>query len=237
MNILSSVFHPAVTSPSVYFCYCMGAWYRGVMVSVRGVPARRHEEPDARRWKRTGGMVPRSSTVLPHSWVRMVQGWCGGVAEMERRRWIWVLAAMLIIWGWTMGAGAEERAPDALYPVLVDGKFGFADVQGTLVIPAQFDGARNFVEGRACVARGKRWGYIDTAGRLVIPTKYEWAFDFAQGTARVGSGLKSAYVDHSGKPVWPQAARVAEGFEGFSPEAVSPSAPRAPRIAPMAAAR
>lgn len=204
---------------------------------LRGVPGRWHGKPDARRWERTGGMVSRSATAPPHSWARIVQGLCGGMAQMERRRWIWVLGAVVIGWGWTTGVGADEYAPEALYPVLVDGKFGFANAQGRLVIPAQFDEARNFVEGRACVSRGKRWGYIDTAGHVVIPTKYEWAFDFAQGTARVGSGLKSAYLDHSGKPVWPQAVRVAERFEGFPQEAMPPSSPRAPRITPMVAAR
>jgi len=80
-----------------------------------------------------------------------------------------------------------------------EGKFGFLDEAGHLVITPKFEEARNFVEGLACVRQGERWGFIDRSGRFVVAPQFEWAYDFSDGLAKVGNGLSTFYVDTRGR--------------------------------------
>jgi len=80
-----------------------------------------------------------------------------------------------------------------------DGKFGFFDRRGVVVIRPAFDFAAPFSGGRAAVCEGcrkvdrgehwnmegGRWGFIDRTGAIVIPLRYEDAHDFARGKAQV----------------------------------------------------
>src|SRR6266851_5143804 len=43
-----------------------------------------------------------------------------------------------------------------------DGKYGYMDRCGKLVIPYTFQGAEDFSEGLALAEKGRKWGYIDT---------------------------------------------------------------------------
>ena len=68
----------------------------------------------------------------------------------------------------------DDPAPqfsEGLAPVMVNGKFGFADQTGKLVIPASFSEARNFAEGLAPVGVGRKVGYIDKTGKFVWQAK------------------------------------------------------------------
>jgi len=62
--------------------------------------------------------------------------------------------------------------------------YGFADASGKLVIPARYEIANRFKEGRAAVmdVDGK-WGYIDQAGRWIVSPRYNSADDFSGGSA------------------------------------------------------
>lgn len=58
--------------------------------------------------------------------------------------------------------------------VYMDGRFGYMDRQGKLVIPCIYEKAANYVNGIVCVGKDDRYGYIDSAGKEVIPLQYEW---------------------------------------------------------------
>src|SRR5689334_9183231 len=60
----------------------------------------------------------------------------------------------------------------ALYPVKVNGKYGYINKSAKVVIRPQFDQAEQFSEGYAAVEMGNSWGYIDRNGKLVIPPTY-----------------------------------------------------------------
>jgi hypothetical protein len=99
-----------------------------------------------------------------------------------------------------------SNASPKLYPVWLNGKTGFIDNTGKLVIPAKFDsnlfmgriysheGA--FADGmaRISVYHGQsprtaypiyQHGYIDSTGQVVIPPQFEEAEDFSEGLAAV----------------------------------------------------
>ena len=66
-----------------------------------------------------------------------------------------------------------------------NGKWGFADTDGTIVIDCQFEDAKSFGQHLAAVKQDGKWGYIDQKGNVVIPCIYEDADSFQNGHAFV----------------------------------------------------
>jgi len=93
---------------------------------------------------------------------------------------------------------AREQANVKLLPVRVNGKVGFIDRSGRLVVQPQFDSSRGFREGRGliCVggcsapggSSGAKYGYIDETGKIVINPQYDAAEPFVEGLAAVCAG-------------------------------------------------
>ncbi len=99
-----------------------------------------------------------------------------------------------------------------LYPVEVDGKWGFIDNTGTIKIAPAFETAYvDFSEGLAPVDPAGppyRFGYIDTSGDMVIEPQFASAGQFSEGMAEVGDrdqgdGGKWGAIDTSGALVIP----------------------------------
>ena len=103
-----------------------------------------------------------------------------------------LLAAIGLVASWrvrTSGRGnnAPQVSQDHLWPVKVDGKWGYMDRAGKLRIRARFFANSAFSEGRAPVktsSRGK-YGYIDMRGKVVVKPQYEVAKPFSEGLAAV----------------------------------------------------
>src|ERR1041384_2177978 len=76
---------------------------------------------------------------------------------------------------------ATAQATQNLYPVEKDGKWGYIDATGKLVIQPQYDCTFPFSEGLAAVCVGNKIGYIDTAGKLIIQPQYDFAYPFSDG--------------------------------------------------------
>ncbi len=98
-----------------------------------------------------------------------------------------------------------------LVPIIQNGKAGFADKDGKVVIPCEYDFVANFSEGLAQVANknGNLWkcGFIDESGNIVVPLNYADAHEFKEGMAavrKVTDGVsKHGFVDNHGKEVVP----------------------------------
>lgn len=72
-----------------------------------------------------------------------------------------------------------------LKPCNINGKFGFRDKSGNIVIPAKYDRALDFCEDLARVMQKGKWGYIDKTGLMVIPVQFDLAYSFSNGIAKV----------------------------------------------------
>ncbi len=94
---------------------------------------------------------------------------------------------------------------EGLTRVKKDGKWGFIDTTGKVVIPCQYDDASwSFSEGLTCVEKDGKYGFIDTTGKVVIPCQYDDAsWSFSEGLARVKKDGKWRYIDTTGKEVIP----------------------------------
>lgn len=98
------------------------------------------------------------------------------------------------------GVWSEDKT-SFLHPVRVGDKFGFVDLQGKagLVLPAQFDWAWPYAQGRAGVRLGKDWFLIDEDGMRVSPHRYDWIGCFNQGLAPARLGRRWGYVGLNGE--------------------------------------
>ena len=117
-----------------------------------------------------------------------------------------VCTAVLTLTGLACGveAAADENGEPkpALFVVRVDGKNGFINAKGELVIPPTFRKAYPFSDGLAAVSVGGKWGFIDTQGRTVIEPRFVMAGFFSDGLARVRSRQFTdpwGYIDKTGK--------------------------------------
>lgn len=93
-----------------------------------------------------------------------------------------------------------------------DGKWGYIDTNGTVVIEPKYDGANSFSEGLAAVQLNGKWGYIDTKGNTVISFTLQSTFAFSEGLAVYGNGLYYGYIDKAGKAVTPAIYSEASSF-------------------------
>ncbi|MDR1681703.1 MAG: WG repeat-containing protein [Prevotellaceae bacterium] len=84
-----------------------------------------------------------------------------------------------------------------------NGKYGYIDKTGAVVIPLKYDGVDIFYEGLATVKLNGKWGYIDKTGTEVISFKYSEANGFSKGLAPVKLNGKWGYIDKTGTVVIP----------------------------------
>ncbi|MCL6459858.1 MAG: WG repeat-containing protein [Gorillibacterium sp.] len=96
----------------------------------------------------------------------------------------------------------------------VNGKYGYLDEQGTVVIPPMFTGAQPFQEGRAVVNTAadyqNRYGLIDRRGSFVVKPEYNDIRQLGEGRIALGKaidvqepyrGSRYALADNNGKPL------------------------------------
>ncbi len=67
---------------------------------------------------------------------------------------------------------------DGYAAVEVNGKWGFVDKAGKMMIEPQYEEARSFCNQFAAVKKDGSWGFIDAAGKPVIDFAFEGAKDF-----------------------------------------------------------
>ena len=78
------------------------------------------------------------------------------------------------------------------------GKWGYADTEGNLKIPYQYNEAGNFSEGLAAVKKGRYKFYIDKNDEVVIDALYDEANMFNSGLAVVKIGVHEGFINHDG---------------------------------------
>lgn len=113
-------------------------------------------------------------------------------------------------------ADVASRAPrfsDERAPVRINGKYGYIDRSGAVVIPAIYEDAQPFAEDVAAVFVSGRWSYIDTRGRVKFSVSYPYVYPFSEGRARVRTNSYDwGYIDLWGAEVIPLKYDFAEDF-------------------------
>ena len=107
---------------------------------------------------------------------------------------------------------------EGLAYVKIDGKIGYVDTTGKLVISPQFESEKyGFHDGMAVVEQGSKYGWIDKKGNFVIEPEYDDVGLFHEGFAWVRVGEKIGFVDKQGNLLTPAKWDMATDFfeKGF----------------------
>ncbi|MDR3351675.1 MAG: WG repeat-containing protein [Zoogloeaceae bacterium] len=137
-----------------------------------------------------------------------------------------VVAALLCLsWaGWFFISGAEPDKPHAEKPplgefIFFDGKHGYINGKGEIVIPPRFDYADDFANnGLAYVKENGKWGWIDKTGTFIIPPRFDNAWPFADnGLAPVKENGKYGYIDKTITFIIPPRIRRGNPHPPFHP--------------------
>lgn len=98
---------------------------------------------------------------------------------------------------------AAQELNVALFPIVQNGKWGYINQTGKVVITPKFEQANSFVEGLARVKVAKLYGFIDQTGKLIVPARYQAAGNYSEGLARVMVASKWGFINKSGQMVIP----------------------------------
>lgn len=111
-----------------------------------------------------------------------------------------------------------EREGIEYFQIMQDGKTGFRDLDGNVIIEPIYESADMFSDGLSAVTLTKDGltGYIDTKGEMVIPPSFEYAGGFGNGLAPFRAHDLYGFIDRTGKkmiaPQYAWADRFAEGY-------------------------
>ncbi|MBP5515769.1 MAG: TonB family protein [Bacteroidales bacterium] len=89
---------------------------------------------------------------------------------------------------------AIAGGPDPLFLVKVNGKYGYIDKTGKMIIEPQFDDAMDFNDGMAAVQIGDKWGYINTNGKIAIKPQYVFTSSFYDDCACVSIESEKYFI-------------------------------------------
>jgi hypothetical protein len=135
-------------------------------------------------------------------------------AQTRRTHLAWIKAFLLlgalVLLAFSFSNSAYAQETLQLRPIQQNGKWGYIDSTGKIVIRPQFVWAEEFSEGLAAIENedGKH-GYIDESGRIVIEPKFDNWTDFSEGLAAVSIDFEWGYIDKAGN--WAIPRRFAEG--------------------------
>jgi hypothetical protein len=76
-----------------------------------------------------------------------------------------------------------------------DGRSGYLNRSGRIVIKPRFNDAGHFSEGLAPIEINSKWGYINRRGKIVIAPQVDDADQFSEGLARIAIGEKFGYIN------------------------------------------
>src|SRR5208283_3536025 len=85
-----------------------------------------------------------------------------------------------------------------LFPVQKNGKWGFINRAGKIIIIPQYTNAGVFSEGLAAVSIHGKYGYINQQGRFAIKPQFTKAGKFSNGLAFVKFNRKEGFIDQEG---------------------------------------
>lgn len=138
----------------------------------------------------------------------------GKVSSKTIRLFLFVIIVSLLLGVWVFrgtdeGPGShriwrkESGTSQPLFCVRVQGKWGFIDRRGNIVIQPRFQHALSFSEGLAPVMQDEKWGYITEDGKWAIEPQFAMASLFSESLASVRRTFTDdfGYIDRTGKIV------------------------------------
>ncbi|MCX8122857.1 MAG: WG repeat-containing protein [Spirochaetes bacterium] len=93
---------------------------------------------------------------------------------------------------------------EGMAAVQLNGKWGFIDNEGKVIVEPQYDDVGDFHDGMAFVKIDDKYGFIDKEGVVKIPPQFTGVFDFSEGLAAVSKDRRYyGYINKEGKVIVP----------------------------------
>jgi TolA-binding protein len=110
----------------------------------------------------------------------------------------------------------KKLSSQQIIPYKNAGQFGWMDLNGKIVIPAQYSTVGFFKEGLAWAEKSGKYGFVNKANEIVIPFKFSSCNDFDKGRAIVQVDTLFGIIDRSGSYiVEPQYKDIGQFSEGL----------------------
>lgn len=84
-----------------------------------------------------------------------------------------------------------------------NGKYGFINKNGNIIVPCIYDSAISFTEGVAAVKKNGKWAYIYQDNDTLTSFKYDFAYNFNNGLAVVKRNNLYGYLSKTGSEAIP----------------------------------
>ncbi|MDC7741669.1 WG repeat-containing protein [Rhizobium binxianense] len=143
-------------------------------------------------------VIARQLMFITAAWACLLCSVGIGVADPRPERWVERCGGIYALCGYIDRAMLEPRIDrkfevalpfsEGLAAVRSEGKFGYIDSSGEMVIAPMFDLARGFRKGHAEVVVGDKAGIIDRTGKFLLSPNYARAIPFSAGAALVRPG-------------------------------------------------
>jgi len=135
---------------------------------------------------------------------------------MKSTPWLLTFVFLIGLASLTASAIGDQKAACG-YPINKEGKWGYIDASGKIIIEPRFDWARTFREGLAAVEVGGKWGFVDSGGKVVIPARFDEVQDFSEGLCAALRGGKWGFIEKTGTFRGPRRYECARSFsEGLA---------------------
>lgn len=108
--------------------------------------------------------------------------------------------------------GSEADSEVTLFPILLNGRWGYINAQGAIIIEANLQNAAPFSEGLAAVQHEWSWKYVNTEGEFLIDEDFQNIRSFSEGKAAVQMDRRWGYINKDGAFVVNPRFREAHAF-------------------------
>ncbi|OQP46224.1 hypothetical protein A4H97_31165 [Niastella yeongjuensis] len=131
--------------------------------------------PDGKKW----GMIDLQGNNVLEPVFEDIHSWSEGFVKLEKI---------------SPGRYGKEKG----YKAMLNGQFGFMNMDGDLITDFSFGAADNFHNGFAAVSKNKKWGFINTNGELAIPYRFSQVKIFHKNTCMVKENSKWGIINTQG---------------------------------------
>jgi hypothetical protein len=126
-----------------------------------------------------------------------------------------ILILTVVLFTFAVSGFAQKASNDSMFWIREDGKYGYIDKTGKVVIAPQYENTMGFNEGVAATKLNGKYGYIDIKGKWVIKPQFEYTYMFSDGLAMVRTGKSYSWIDRKGNTVI-QPSEFQEVCRGFT---------------------
>lgn len=90
-----------------------------------------------------------------------------------------------------------------LFKIVQNGKIGYINEKGNIVIKPDYLNGNDFADGLAAVRQNGHYGFIDETGKFIIQPEYDFATNFVKGLVVVYKNGKPLFLNQKGEVALP----------------------------------